>query len=373
MTFEEADTGAQVYLRPLGVLAGVAAARAVEQGCAAWLAGGPAAFTHVEALRRGREPTFLPVAKARERYHGFSRLTAPRTPLDLGAGFDLGAGRRLDFSGALIMGIVNVTPDSFSDGGDWLDPRAAIDHGRAMMAAGAHLVDVGGESTRPGAEPVNASLEQQRILPVIEGLAEDAIPISVDTRRAATMTAAIGAGAALINDVSALTFDGESLSAAAATGAPVVLMHAKGDPRTMQKAPTYEHVLLDVYDYLSERVTAAEAAGIPRTRIIVDPGIGFGKTLAHNLALLDGIALFHGLGCPILLGASRKSFIGRLSSDGAQTAARARVPGSLSVATLARAQGVQVFRVHDVAETAQALNLAEAVLTAGDDGPTAHR
>lgn len=366
MSFNDPDTGAQVYLRPLGFLAGAAAARAVEAGTASWLAGGPVAFTHVEVLARGDDLTFLPVAEARDRHDGFSRLTAPRAPLDLDAG-------RLDFSGPLIMGIVNVTPDSFSDGGDWLAPKAAVEHGRAMMTAGAHLVDVGGESTRPGAEPVDAAEEQRRILPVIEDLARASISISVDTRRAATMSAAVKAGAHVINDVSALSYDGESLNAAAASGAPVVLMHAQGDPGTMQKAPFYDHVLLDVYDYLAERVSAAEAAGIPRHRIIVDPGIGFGKTLSHNLALLDGIALFHGLGCPILLGASRKSFIGRLSCDeAAQKSAKARVPGSLAVAALARAQGVQMFRVHDVAETTQTLVLAEAVLNAGGEGPDYH-
>jgi dihydropteroate synthase len=276
----------------------------------------------------------------------------------------------MDLTRPVVMGIVNVTPDSFSDGGDCYDPAMAIQQARAMIVSGAGILDIGGESTRPGSDPVDATEEQRRILPVIEGLSGAGCPVSVDTRRADTMAAALSAGAGIINDVSALTFDEGSLSVAARSDAPVVLMHAQGDPRTMQQSPVYENVLLDVFDYLEERVKATEAAGVPRHQIIVDPGIGFGKNLSHNLALLDGIGLFHGLGCPVLLGVSRKSFIGRISGE---ENARARVPGSLAVASLARTQGVQIFRVHDVAETVQALSLTEAVINgAGQEGPWAH-
>ena len=366
MIIYDDTTGARVYLRPLGFLAGAAAARAVAADAARWLAGGPVAFTHLEVLRRGQDAPcgeVLSLTDAQNRYGSLDPLTGLRSPLLLPSG------ARIDLSMPVIMGIVNVTPDSFSDGGDCFTPDAAIARGRAMMVDGARILDVGGESTRPGADPVDSAEEQQRILPVIKGLAGVRCPVSVDTRRADTMSAAMAAGAAMINDVSALTFDADSLSVAARSHAPVVLMHAQGDPRTMQKNPAYGNVLLDVFDYLEARVAAAEAAGVPRHQIIVDPGIGFGKGLAHNLALLDGIGLFHGIGCPVLLGVSRKSFIGRVSGE---DDAKARVPGSLAVATLARAHGVQIFRVHDVAETAQALSLTEAVLTAGREGAMAH-
>jgi dihydropteroate synthase len=276
------------------------------------------------------------------------RLEAPRAPI---AGLALGDRPR-------IMGIVNVTPDSFSDGGRWLAPEAAIGHALRLADEGADMLDIGGESTRPGSEPVSVEEELRRVLPVIEALAGKVqAPISIDTRNAEVMRRAADAGARIINDVAALAHDPNSLRAAAELGLPVVLMHAQGDPRTMQLDPRYDDVVLDVYDWLEARIAICAAAGIPRTRLIVDPGIGFGKTLAHNLALLGSLSMFHGLGCPILLGASRKSFIGRLAG-GAD--ADQRMPGSLAAALLGAAQGVQVLRVHDVAATRQALVVWEA-------------
>jgi dihydropteroate synthase len=251
-----------------------------------------------------------------------------------------------------IMGIVNVTPDSFSDGGRYLAPEAAIAHGVRLEAEGADILDIGGESTRPGAEPLDVEDECRRVLPVIEGLAQRVrVPLSIDTRHAEVMRRAAQAGARLINDVSALGHDSQSLEAAAALGLPVVLMHAQGDPRTMQQNPTYADVVLDVYDALRARIEACEGAGIPRERLIVDPGIGFGKTLAHNLALLGSLSIFHGLGCAVLLGASRKSFIAKLTGAGVDE----RLPGSIGAALLGVSQGVQILRVHDVAATRQAL------------------
>jgi dihydropteroate synthase len=256
-----------------------------------------------------------------------------------------------------LMGIVNVTPDSFSDGGRWLDPGAAVAHGLQLEAEGADILDVGGESTRPGAAPVSIDEELRRVIPVIAALAKTArVPVSVDTRNAEVMRRAAQAGARIINDVTALAYDPNNLRAAGETGLPVVLMHAQGDPRTMQLDPRYDDVVLDVYDWLEARVAACEHAGIARERLIVDPGIGFGKTLDHNLALLGALSLFHGLGCPILLGASRKSFIGKLSG----AAADQRMPGSVAAALLGAAQGVQILRVHDVAATRQALAVWEA-------------
>ncbi|HEY7550786.1 MAG TPA: dihydropteroate synthase [Hyphomicrobiaceae bacterium] len=276
------------------------------------------------------------------------RLREPRQPI---AGLTLERPR--------IMGVINVTPDSFSDGGRWLDPGAAIAQGLQLEAEGADILDIGGESTRPGAEPVSLDEELRRVVPVIEALAGRVrVPISIDTRNAEVMRRAADAGARLINDVAALGHDPDALQVAAESGLPVVLMHAQGDPRTMQLDPRYDDVVLDVYDWLEARIAACEAAGIGRGRLIVDPGIGFGKTLDHNVALLASLSTFHGLGCPILLGASRKSFIGRLSGG---VPAPERAPGSIAAALAGVAQGVQIVRAHDVAATRQALAVWEAV------------
>jgi len=273
----------------------------------------------------------------------------------LGRRHDPVAGLALDRP--LIMGVVNVTSDSFSDGGRYLAADAAIAHALQLEAEGADILDIGAESTRPGAKPVDLQVELSRVMPVIEALAPQVrAPLSIDTRKAEVMRRAARAGAALINDVSALTYDPDAPQVAAETGLPVVLMHAQGDPRTMQDDPRYEDVVLDVYDWLGARIEACERAGIPRSRLLVDPGIGFGKTLAHNLALLGASSIFHGLGCAVLLGASRKSFIGGLTGADAQ----GRLPGSLAAALLAAEQGVQVLRVHDVAATRQALAVWEA-------------
>jgi dihydropteroate synthase len=262
----------------------------------------------------------------------------------------------------VIMGILNATPDSFSDGGAFLGPAAAIAHGAAMIAAGARIVDVGGESTRPGAVAVPVDEEIGRVIPVIAGLrahAESAgAVISIDTRNAAAMAAALNAGAAIINDVSALTHDPRAMEIVARSGAPVVLMHMQGEPETMQRAPTYDDVALDVYDYLEGRIAACLAAGIPLEKIVIDPGIGFGKTVAQNLALLSQLSLFHGLGVPLLIGVSRKGFIGKLSAGEPPAA---RLPGSLAAALACVGQGAQILRVHDVGETAQALKVTLAL------------
>ena len=258
-----------------------------------------------------------------------------------------------------IMGILNVTPDSFSDGGLFLRPEAAVMQAR-VMAAGADIIDIGGESTRPGAAEVLATDEISRTAPVIAALRAGGLemPLSIDTRKAVVARAALAGGADWVNDVSALGFDPDMADLVAQSGCPVVLMHSVATPATMQDDPHYDNVLLDVFDVLRGRVAMAEAAGIARDRIAVDPGIGFGKTLAHNLTLLARLSLFHDLGLPVLLGASRKRFIGTLADE--SDAAR-RMPGSLAVALGGVAQGVQMIRVHDVAETRQALSLWQAV------------
>jgi dihydropteroate synthase len=328
-----------IYWRPL-VQSGTARPKG-----AVPLTGGNLWFAQVERLERGRPGDVVPAAEAGA---ALEPLCAPR------AGF---AGLAMDRP--RIMGILNVTPDSFSDGGQFLDPRAAQAQARAM-AADADILDIGGESTRPGAEPVAVAEEIARTAPVISALRSGGLgtPVSIDTRKAAVAEAALRAGADIVNDVAALTYDPALGPLVAREGCPVVLMHHKGTPDRMQDDPRYDDVLLEVYDWLAERVAAVEAAGIARSRIAVDPGIGFGKTVAHNLALIRGIALFHGLGCPVLLGASRKRFIGTLGG-GAEAAAR--MPGSVAVALAGVAQGVQMIRVHDVAETRQALRLWQAV------------
>jgi dihydropteroate synthase len=329
-----------VYYRPL-VQTGP-----VQPDNALPLAGGACWFTQVEVIRRAAPSRFIPAFDLPDEMHAL--LTRARAPI---------AG--LSFDQARIMGILNVTPDSFTDGGEHNDPIAALAHARQMVVDGADLIDVGGESTRPGAKRVPIETEIARTAPVIRAIRSSMdSPISIDTRKAEVAIAAHQAGAGLVNDVSGFTHDQALAPYCAVNDLPVCVMHAQGDPESMQDNPQYSDVLLEVYDFLAAQVNMLCDLGIPRARIIVDPGIGFGKRMEHNLRLLSGISLFHGLGCPILLGASRKGFIRTLS---AAEGARERMPGSLAVALAAVAQGVQILRVHDVKETGQALALWNAV------------
>ena len=277
----------------------------------------------------------------------WQRLTSPRPPLQLGE-------RTIRIDQPQVMGIVNATPDSFSDGGQFADAGAAAEAGARMAAAGAAIIDVGGESTRPGAAHVWEGDEIDRVVPVIRQLAGGGAAVSIDSRKAAVMEASLGAGARLVNDVSALTFDPQSAGVVAASGAPIVLMHHQGNPESMQDNPRYGDVLVEVFEWLEERIAAAEAAGIARDRIILDPGFGFGKAVAHNLELMNGLALLHGLGCPLVNGASRKRTIGALSNE---APADQRLAGSIAFALKAVEQGAQIIRVHDVPETVQALRV----------------
>ncbi|HZO07142.1 MAG TPA: dihydropteroate synthase [Solirubrobacterales bacterium] len=256
---------------------------------------------------------------------------------------------------AKLMGVVNVTPDSFSDGGLYLDPEAAIAHGEELLEAGAEILDVGGESTRPGADPVAEDEERRRVLPVIEGLA--GATISVDTSKAAVAAAALDAGAAIVNDVTALRGDPGMVALCAEHEATVILMHMLGEPRTMQDEPTYGDVVAEVHDFLAERLEFALAAGIEEERVWLDPGIGFGKTADHNLELLRRLPELTALGRPLVIGTSRKSFIGKV--DG--SAARERLGGTIASTVLAAQAGADVLRVHDVAEVGQALTVATAI------------
>jgi dihydropteroate synthase len=259
-----------------------------------------------------------------------------------------------------IMGVVNATPDSFSDGGRFLDPAAAVTHALTLAEQGAGILDIGGESTRPGASDVPAAEEIDRTVPVIEGIrkAGCAAQISIDTRKPEVARAAVAAGATIWNDVTALSYAPDSLETAAALSCDIVLMHAQGDPKTMQKNPHYDDVVEEVYAWLAARIEASVNAGLDEARIIVDPGIGFGKTLDNNLALLASLSRFTGLGRPLLLGASRKRFIAALDRD---APADERLGGSLAAVLAGLRQGVSIFRVHDVAATRQALTVAGAI------------
>jgi dihydropteroate synthase len=257
-----------------------------------------------------------------------------------------------------LMGVVNVTPDSFSDGGLYLDPEAAIAHGRELAEAGAEILDVGGESTRPGAEPVGEKEELRRVVPVIRGLRGSRFRISVDTSKAAVAAAALEAGAEIVNDVTALRGDPEMASICAEHGASVTLMHMLGEPRTMQEDPRYGDVVAEVKAFLAKRLEVAMAAGIEEDRVWLDPGIGFGKTGAHNMELLRRLGELRELGRPLVIGTSRKSFIGKVDGSPADR----RLGGTIASSILAAAEGADVLRVHDVAEMRQALTVAAAIL-----------
>lgn len=333
-----------VYYRPIAQTDPHRPARALPLGGSScvW-------FDWVEVLERGRAPHVIPGTDLPPDLA--ARLSLHATPV---AGLDLDAPK--------LMGVLNVTPDSFSDGGRFEGAPAATAQARQMVAEGADIIDIGGESTRPGAAFVPVDEEIARTVPVIDALRKGKIttPISIDTRKAEVGRAALDHSADMINDVSGLSFDDGMAPLVAQTNAPICIMHAQGDPKTMQAAPHYDDVLLDVYDYLAGRVRVAEQAGISRSRILIDPGIGFGKTQDHNLTLLRNISLFHGLGCPILLGVSRKRFIGAI---GNQPEADKRGPGSVAIALSMLSQGVQIIRAHDIEAHRQAFALWRALHT----------
>lgn len=349
------EEGVRVYLRPVGLLPVAAWAK----GAAVPLAGGRFSFAMAELIVRKEsriERAFAPLAEIMawgwesgravaelldSRLGALTRARAPFAGLEMGLALDR----------PRLMGIVNVTPDSFSDGGDFFDRNAALAHGEALLDAGAEILDVGGESTRPGAAAVPPDEEEARVLPIVRHFAGLGACVSVDTRHARVMRAALDAGARIVNDISGLAGDPESLAVVAGASAPVVLMHMQGEPGTMQQNPSYDDAALDVFDWLEARVAACRAAGVALERIAVDPGIGFGKTVEHNLHVLRHTALYHALGCAVLIGVSRKSFIGRLSRG---EAPKDRIPGSLAAGLEALNQGAQILRVHDAAETAQA-------------------
>ncbi len=357
------DAGDGVAIRPLGLLSGAAGSEAARHGLAKPLAGGRLHFAACEV--------FI------ERTGTVSHCVAPLTEVEswgvreggdleraVSGALDRLTGSRPAFAGLAldrprIVGIVNVTPDSFHDGGRHADADAAITHGAGLIAAGADAIDIGGESTRPGSEETPEELEIERVLPVVQALRGRGAVLSIDTRRAAVMRAALDAGAEVINDITALGDDADAYQVVAKARAHVVLMHMQGRPRTMQRRPNYGHAPYEVWRYLRDRVAACVAANILIKRITVDPGIGFGKTDTHNLQILSSAAMLHGIGATVMVGASRKSFIGRIFND---APSEARLPGSLAAAVMAVGQGVQLLRVHDVTETRQALAVIDGCL-----------
>jgi dihydropteroate synthase len=334
---------AKIYLRPTGLVHGSEAREFIRQGKALSLAGGFSAFSACEVIRRdGRQILSIDeLTKTAEFAEKLQLITSSRPDF---------AG--LSMKSPQVMGVINVTPDSFSDGGVAAQHEAAIEQGRRLAQEGASILDVGGESTRPGSDLVPAGEELQRINPVIQQLAQEGYVVSVDSRKPEVMEEASQRGARILNDVSALSFSPQSPATAARLDLPIVLMHAQGDPKTMQDNPVYEDVALDVFDALEGHIEVAMKAGVPRAHLMVDPGIGFGKTFKHNLELMQQLSLFHGLGVPILLGASRKAFIGAITGE---RLAAQRMPGSVGMAMAAALQGAQVIRVHDVRESVHSL------------------
>jgi dihydropteroate synthase len=353
---------ARLYLRPVGLLSGPAAVTMIESGAARPLAGGPIAFTALDLTLRwpgAIHRAAAPIAAA----EAWAALASPALQERMALLGDRLTADRGTPAAPRLMGIVNVTPDSFSDGGQALAIEDAVASALALATAGADIVDIGGESTRPGAVPVAPSVEGARVAPVLARLAASrpalaGVLLSIDTRHASVMRLALAEGVDIINDVSALTHDPDSLAIAAASQATIVLMHMAGVPATMNQAPAYEDVALDVFDYLEARIAACLAAGIAPERLIVDPGIGFGKRGPENLAILRSLTLFHALGRPLLLGLSRK---GLGDAHHHRFAPRQRLPASLAAAIHALDRGVQLLRVHEVAETRQAVELWRAL------------
>jgi dihydropteroate synthase len=329
----------KTYYRPAGLVYGPDARAVIAEGRGASLGGlSDIAYTLLEVSERNGAEVMR-------------RFEAGRLPRQTALPGFLDPGR------PLIMGIVNVTPDSFSDGGRNAETERAIAHGLQLAREGADILDVGGESTRPGSEGVPLEEELRRVIPVIEGLAAKGCTVSVDTRKGAVMRKALKAGARIVNDVAALTYEPDALSTMAEAECPVIIMHAQGDPKTMQLSPQYDDVAFDVYDWLEDRVGACVSAGIARERIIADPGIGFGKSFRHNLDVLRQFTLYHGLGIPLLMGLSRKGFIGALTGE---KVAGQRVHGSVGGAVWSALNGAHILRVHDVKGTVEALAVAGA-------------
>lgn len=357
----------KIYVQPLGLLRGFTHCEQVFKK----LVGGDIYFSAVKIITRTAQgineeivsvsdlENFLERKSSSVRAEIkrlLSKIESLRPPLELNGGLVI------NWQEPVIQGVLNVTPDSFSDGGEHAELAKALSHARQMVGAGADIIDIGGETTKPGAKAVSIEGEKSRVLPAIKDLAALNVPLSIDSRNAEVMKDAILSGAHIINDVSALSHDPMSSSVVKDVDVPIILMHAQGSPETMQDDPQYDHVLLDIYDYLESKIRMCIDAGIANDKIIVDPGIGFGKTVEYNLEIINGLAIFHGLGVPLLLGTSRKSFIGKISGE---DVAAKRIPGSIASMLLCLEQGAQIVRVHDVEQTRQAISVWRAAHKVG--------
>ena len=347
-----------LYCIPRSISTGAVAIALIEAGHALPFSGAGSAYAAVElVIRQGED-----IARHTASVTAFnpwrqiikSELQERLSGLIMAISQPRGGFSDIQMDEPVIMGVVNVTPDSFSDGGNNASSDAAVAYAISLAESGAALLDIGGESTRPGASPVDPSIEQKRVIPVVRALAEKSFTVSIDTRNASTMAAALDVGAKIVNDVTALTGDPEAVAEVGKRGASVVLMHMQGNPQTMQVAPEYSNVLVDVFDFLDLRISACLSAGLEINQICVDPGIGFGKSDGGNLDLIDSLGLFQGLGCPVMIGASRKSFIGRLSGEDSPTK---RLAGSIAAVIAGVIGGAKILRVHDVKETRQALTV----------------
>lgn len=351
--------------RPLGLLTGKAAAEAVSEGRARPLAGGQTAFTYGELFLACEDGAIRAATASFADIQSWAKSSAPDVNGAVTMALaSLSEPRRrfagIDMSAPVVMGILNVTPDSFYAGSRLASPQDAIAAGLAMVEAGTGIIDIGGESTRPGSTAPGEQEELDRVLPVIEGLAGCGAVLSIDTRRPSVMRAAVAAGAGIINDVSALSAPG-AIDAAVELGVSVVLMHCQGDPATMQDDPRYDHAPYEILGYLASRAATCEAAGIKSDRIAIDPGFGFGKTAGHNQQILDSLGLFQSLGYPVLAGLSRKGFLGVMS--GTDTADD-RLAATIAATILAAGQGAQIHRVHDPREVRQALSVWQSMASA---------
>lgn len=351
----------KIYLEPLGITRGLTASGKYFRK----LQNSEAYYSHLKIIKRNSQSVHHEIISVTELDDYFSKINENdkrevqklienieriREPLELKNGL------KFDFKNPIIQGVLNVTPDSFSDGGEFNEFGSAMDQISAMISDGADIIDIGGESTKPGAKAVTIDEELSRVIPVIKNIKNKKIPISIDSRNIQVMKMAMKSGAHIINDVSALEYDVDSVNIVRGENVPIILMHSQGTPETMQDNPDYQCVYLDIYDYLEERIEHCVKNGISRRNIIVDPGIGFGKTVEHNLQILKHISIFHGLGVPLLIGVSRKSFIGKICNE--EIPAN-RIHGSISAAQHCINRGVHIIRVHDVKETKQAITVLQ--------------
>jgi dihydropteroate synthase len=347
-----------VYIRPLNFLYGKDASQHIQKKIAAPICGNKLiAFTKIEIIYKdSKKSQLVDVSKiSKLNYKNKDQVLRDLSNIKKKRNNIL----NLDVNQPVIMGVLNITPDSFSDGGKFYKTKSANQHAKMMLTQGAHIIDVGGESTRPGAQTISEKEECRRVIQTVKQISKiKKCAVSIDTRKSQVMKEAVKAGATIINDVSALDFDPNALLLVSKLKKPIILNHSQGTPETMQKNPNYQNVLIDIYDYFETKIKQLEKKGFPKSKIILDPGIGFGKNVEHNLTLMSKISFFHSLGCPLMLGPSRKSFIGKIMG---KSDSISRLGGTISSVIIGANQGVQFFRVHDIIEIKEALSINSAL------------